>query len=94
MTQKELMLLDTLETQFRKLERIPLDAIPRLEKIIHQAPNEALEAMVRRRIRFCDTVANSELVKRGVYPATAKIDHLTDVLMDNHRRAAQCSANQ
>jgi len=90
MTKKEMMLLDTLESQFMNLDRMPLDAIPRLQAIIHQAPNEALEAIVRRRIRFCDTVANSELVKRGVYPAEAKIDHLTNVLMRNRGGGEPC----
>ena len=84
MTKKEMLLLDTLDRQFKKLERIPLDAIPRLEAIIHQAPDEALLAMVTRRIRFVDTVANSELIKRGVFSESARIDHVADVLMANH----------
>jgi hypothetical protein len=84
MTKKELMMLDTLDTQFKKLERIPLDAIPKLAEIIHRAPNDALLAMVKRHIRFCDTVANTELVERGILPTSAKMDHAIDVLMANH----------
>ena len=80
MTKKEMILLDTVEEQFRKVDKIPLSAIPKLQAIIRQSPNEVLEVMIKRRIKFCDTVANSELVRRGVYPETAKFDHLIDVL--------------
>jgi len=80
MTKKEMLLLDTVDEQFAKLDKIPLSAIPRLAAIIRQSPDEVLKAMVKRRIKFCDTVANSELVRRGVYPETAKIDHLINVL--------------
>ena len=84
MTKKEMLLLNTLDRQFKKLDRIPLDAIPKLRAIIHQAPDEALLAMVTRKIRFCDTVANSELVARGVFAESAKMDHAVEVLMTAH----------
>jgi hypothetical protein len=84
MTKKEMMLLDKLDEAFRTLERIPLKSIPKLEAIMHQAKDDALEAIVRRKIPFCDTVANSELIKRGLRPGSAKLDHVIDILISNH----------
>lgn len=84
MTKNELKLLNTLDRQFRKLEAIPLEAVPKLRAIIHRAPDEALLAMISRKIKFCDTVANSELVSRGVFSESARMDHAVDVLMANH----------
>jgi hypothetical protein len=79
LTKKELLLLDVLDSQFKTLDKIPIDAIDKLRAIVRQAPPEALDEMVKRRIKFCDTIANSELVRRGIYPDTAKIDHLINV---------------
>jgi len=66
MTKKEMIRLDNLDKEFRKIKRIPMFAIPKLEKILHQSPDELLRAVISRKIPFCSVVAESELQQRGV----------------------------
>jgi hypothetical protein len=84
MTAKENMMLGILEREFKTLKSISLDNIAKLRAITAKAPNEALEAIISRKIPFVDTVANSELVKRGILPQSAKMEHAINKLMANH----------
>lgn len=54
------------QTTYQNLETIPMSGIPRLKNILAVAPVEALEALIERRVKFCQTFAMRELIRRGL----------------------------
>lgn len=82
MKPKELMLLSELEKNFNAVKSISFENIEKLRAIIRQAPDEALLAIVKRKIKFADTAANTELVHRGLLPDSARLDHAIKKIME------------
>lgn len=81
MTQKENSLLNMLEANFRSLKTFNPKYADQMRAIMRRAPQEALEAMIERKIPFCDTFAVSELIRRGVLTEEARVDHIVDLII-------------
>jgi hypothetical protein len=85
MTPKEMNLLNSLESEFSKLERFPLSAYPKCKAFMKQAPNEAMTAIRDRKIKFLDTLAISELVSRRLMDEEARFDHAAELIVRGAR---------
>lgn len=81
MTAKENRLLDTLAANFGALKSFNPKYADQMRAIMRRAPKEALEAMIERKIPFCDTFAISELIRRGVLTEEARVDHIVDLII-------------
>lgn len=61
LTAKENKMVVELRERFAGVERIPLSAADRLFKILDAAPEAALAALVRERVKFCAMPAANRL---------------------------------
>lgn len=80
MTAKEKMMLRQLEVAFKDTKSIPMHYIEKFRGVMEKAPVDALEAIIERRIRFMDTLANTELVRRGFRSRESCIDHAVNII--------------
>lgn len=56
-----------LRETFGKMETFPMDAYDRLSALLDKAPAEALEILVREKVKFCGALAVNRLVRKFGY---------------------------
>lgn len=61
--------LELIANEFSKVERISADHAEKLLALLDKAPNEALQMLVDRKVKFCWMPARRRLVDHGVIQA-------------------------
>ena len=82
MTSKENIMLDILDREMKSVNSLSLTNIEKFRAVVKKAPVEALEAIIYRHIPFINTLANTELVRRGIRPESALMDHAVNMIAE------------
>lgn len=61
------VLTETLAAKFARVDRISTENAHRLIALLEAAPDEALQILWRRRVKFCHMIAARILVDRGIF---------------------------
>ena len=81
MTTQEKVRLNELRKEFEKIESISLELVEnKIEPLFAHCPLDFLEQVIEEKVKFLDTIALTELVKRGKRTENDQWDHVTNIL--------------
>ena len=81
MTTQEKVRLNELRKEFEKIERIPLDLVEnKIRPLFARCPIDFLEQVIEEKVKFLDTIALTELVRRGKRTEDDQWNHAANIL--------------
>ncbi len=85
MTAQEKVKLNELRKTFDGIEQIPLDLVEnKIRPLFARCPLDFLEQVIEEKVKFLDTIALTELVRRGKKTEDDQWNHAADVLLKNN----------